>query len=422
MTRLAKRLYVLDDCLSKLSQIGDMTPLGIRQMINMQMIMGTRHPYSKEYRLVSTIVREAKEVAARGAQNLTTEIPDVRIPNPARVFMPTSGASFSYSIGTSSAHQLGLNLIPHPKPYKLLWLNNCGETKVNKQVIVTFTIGRYSNEVLCDVVLTHAGHILLGRSWHFDRRVVHDGFLNRYSVKDGRKVTLISLCRKEEFVDVFPEEMPSGLPPQRGIKHQIDFTPGAAILNRPAYRSNPEETKKLQRQVDELMSKRLDDMLDELHGAGYFTKIGLHFEYYQILMKVRDELKTSFKTKYGLYERLVMPFGLINTFNTFMRFLDVLRREKLFCKKKCSFCMDRVIFLGFVVNSKGLDVDEEKVEYDARTKTLRTCISVGAVLMQEQSPICYFSEKLNGAALRYPTYDKELYALVRALRTWQHYL
>ena len=42
--------------------------------------------------------------------------------------------------------------------------------------------------------------------------------------------------------------------------------------------------------------------------------------------------------------------------------------------------------------------------------------------MQEGRPIAYFSEKLSGAALKYPIYDKELYALVRALETWQHYL
>ena len=57
----------------------------------------------------------------------------------------------------------------------------------------------------------------------------------------------------QDFDDVFPEEMPIGLPPIMGIEHQIDFVPGAPIPNRPAYRSNPEETKELQRQVEELM-------------------------------------------------------------------------------------------------------------------------------------------------------------------------
>ena len=49
-------------------------------------------------------------------------------------------------------------------------------------------------------------------------------------------------------------------------------------------------------------------------------------------------------------------------------------------------------------------------------------IGIGVVLMQERRLIAYFSEKLNGVALKYPTYVKELYALVRALQTWQHYL
>ena len=49
-------------------------------------------------------------------------------------------------------------------------------------------------------------------------------------------------------------------------------------------------------------------------------------------------------------------------------------------------------------------------------------LGIGVVLMQDKRPIAYFSEKLNGAALNYPVYDKEMYALVRALETWQHYL
>ena len=49
-------------------------------------------------------------------------------------------------------------------------------------------------------------------------------------------------------------------------------------------------------------------------------------------------------------------------------------------------------------------------------------IGLGGVLLQEGKPIAYFSEKLSGPILNYSTYDKELYALVRTLETWQHYL
>ena len=49
-------------------------------------------------------------------------------------------------------------------------------------------------------------------------------------------------------------------------------------------------------------------------------------------------------------------------------------------------------------------------------------VGIGAVLLQKCHPLDYFSEKLKGDALNYSTYDKELYSLVRALQTWQHYL
>src|SRR5262249_13955463 len=64
---------------------------------------------------------------------------------------------------------------------------------------------------------------------------------------------IISLL--QDYDDIFPEEIPKGLPPIRGIEYHIDFVPGASIPNKTAYRSNPEETKELQRQVSELMEK-----------------------------------------------------------------------------------------------------------------------------------------------------------------------
>ena len=336
------------------------------------------------------------------------------------------GGSCTNVASTLMVEKLNLPTTKHPTPYKLQWLNDGGELKVTKQVLVSFSIGKYSDEVLCDVVPMHAGHLLLGRPWQFDRRVMHDGYSNRYSFKHlGRNVTLAPLTPKQvyedqlklknsvdqmrekeksentkekknekrkenskkenekraikekeekekvseklnvfakasdvrkaflakqsilvlmykenlfntndlsgdppssvlsllqDFKDVFPDEVPSGLPPLRGIEHQIDLMPGAVIPNRPAYRTNPEETKELQRQINELMEKgyireslspcavpvllvpkkdgmwrmcvdcravnkitikyrhpipRLDDMLDELSGAKLFSKIDL---------------------------------------------------------------------------------------------------------------------------------------------------
>ena len=66
--------------------------------------------------------------------------------------------------------------------------------KVNKQVRIPFSIGKYEEEVLCDVAPMHVGHIFLGRPWQFYRRVMHDGYKNRYSfVMNNQKFVLAPL-------------------------------------------------------------------------------------------------------------------------------------------------------------------------------------------------------------------------------------
>ncbi|PON51241.1 hypothetical protein PanWU01x14_218020, partial [Parasponia andersonii] len=103
---------------------------------------------------------------------------------------------------TTMVEKLGLPTMKHPWPYKLQWLNDSGELKVNKQVLVSFYIGKYEDEVLFDVVPMQAGHLLLGRPWKFDRRVKHDGFTNKYSfVLNQRTITLVPLMPKEVHGD-----------------------------------------------------------------------------------------------------------------------------------------------------------------------------------------------------------------------------
>jgi len=87
------------------------------------------------------------------------------------------------------------------KQYRLQWLNDSGEVKVTKQVVVpSFFIRKYVNEVLCDVVPMQASHMLLVRPWQYDRKVIYNGVKNRYTiVKDSKTINLIPLTPKQVY-------------------------------------------------------------------------------------------------------------------------------------------------------------------------------------------------------------------------------
>jgi hypothetical protein len=81
-------------------------------------------------------------------------------------------------------------------------MNDSGEVKVTKQVVVPFSIGKCIDEVFCDMVPMQASHILLWRPWQYDRKTIHNGLKNRYTiVKDGKTITLVPLTPKQVYDD-----------------------------------------------------------------------------------------------------------------------------------------------------------------------------------------------------------------------------
>ena len=248
----------------------------------------------------------------------------------------------------------------------------------------------------------------------------------------------------KDFKDVFPAELP-GMPPDREIEFTIDLIPGTSPIAHPPYKMGPKELVELKAQIDELEQKgfiresvspwgtpvifvdkrdggrrmcgdyrnlnnvtiknkyplpRIQDLFDQIRGAGVFSKIDLRSGYHQIKIKEEDIPKTAFVSRYGHHEYLVVPFGLTNAPAIFMNLmnkifmpyldkfvivfiddiliyskdkaehakhlkivLQILREHQLYAKfSKCEFWLDQVEFLGHVISKDGIAVNPSKIQ------------------------------------------------------------
>ncbi|XP_031127569.1 uncharacterized protein LOC116029662, partial [Ipomoea triloba] len=246
-----------------------------------------------------------------------------------------------------------------------------------------------------------------------------------------------------EFPDVFLEDL-TEMPPEREVEFTIDLAPGTAPISKAPYRMAPKEMEELKAQLAELLEKgfirpsvspwvapvlfvkkkdgslrlcidyrelnrvtvknryplpRIDDLFDQLRGAGVFSKIDLRSGYHQVRVAEQDISKTAFRTRYGHYEFTVMPFGVTNAPGTFMDLmnriflpyldkfivvfiddilvysktpeeheehlrtaLQLLREKKLYAKlSKCEFWKEEVAFLGHIITREGIAVDPTKI-------------------------------------------------------------
>jgi hypothetical protein len=169
-----------------------------------------------------------------------------------------------------------------------------------------------------------------------------------------------------EYPDVFLEELP-GMPPDRDVEFSIELLPGTAPISKRPYRMDVKDLVELKKQIEELLEKgfirpssspwgapvlfvakkdgsrrmcvdyrslnevtiknkyplpRIEDLFDQMRGAKIFSKIDLRSGYHQLKIRAEDVPKTAFTTRYGLYEFLVMSFGLTNAPAYFMNLMN----------------------------------------------------------------------------------------------------
>jgi hypothetical protein len=195
---------------------------------------------------------------------------------------------------------------------------------------------------------------------------LEEGSCHHLSVDNKESNPVEAIRVVSDFPDVFPEELP-GMPPERKVEFAIELIPGIAPISKRAYRVSRPELVELKKQIVELLEKgyirpstsplvapvlfvekkdgtkrmcidyrafnevtvknkyplpRIEDLFDQLRGASVFSKIDLRSGYHQLRIRPANIPKTTFITKYGLYEFMVMSFGLTNALVYFMYLMN----------------------------------------------------------------------------------------------------
>ncbi|WVZ76317.1 hypothetical protein U9M48_024301 [Paspalum notatum var. saurae] len=222
-----------------------------------------------------------------------------------------------------------------------------------------------------------------------------------------------------EYPDVFPDDLP-GLPLDRAVEFTIDLVPGAAPIAKAPYRMTEKEYDELKKHLDELLEKgfircsvspwgapvlfvkkgdgtmrlcidyrelnavtlkskcllpRIDDLLDQLKGAKYFSKIDLRSGYHQMKIREEDIPKTTFVTRYGHHEFTVVSSGLTNAPAYFMNMINLTLKEEL-DQFVVVFTDDILIYS----KTQGVSVDPEKIESVSNWKTPRNVTEIRSFL------------------------------------------
>ncbi|KAF8761288.1 hypothetical protein RHS01_01288 [Rhizoctonia solani] len=244
-----------------------------------------------------------------------------------------------------------------------------------------------------------------------------------------------------EFAQVFGEEEFKVLPPHREYDIAIDLIPDAKLSPGPIYGMTDAESKALKQHIDKELATgkirpstsstgapvmfvkkadgslrlvvdyrklndvthknvyplpRQDDLMAKLRHAKIFTKLDLRWGYNNVWIKEGDEWKTAFRTKYGLFEYLVMhlasPMPLQHDILIFLEkpedhpahvreVLSRLMKNQLFCKlSKCHFHVTTVDYLGIVISPDGFSMDQKKIKAVTSWPTPKTVKQVQAFL------------------------------------------